>query len=184
MAEAYIGSILMFGGNFTIRGYAQCDGQLLPIAQNTALFSLIGTIYGGDGRTTFALPDLRGRAPIHMGHGPGLNTRAIGSRGGLETVPLTIAEMPSHTHSVAAQMHGKNVAPAAEDVENAFFSNAGSDEDVYTDDPSTTDWVNMGPGTVTVTEQSTGGSQPHFNMQPYLTINFQIALLGIFPSRN
>lgn len=188
MSEPFIGQIQPYGFNFAPRGWALCDGQLLPISSNTALFSLLGTIYGGDGRTTFALPDLRGRTPIHQGNGPGLSTRKIGSRGGEEWVTLNQAQMPAHDHTGQATLSGKvkcnsGAGNADTPVGNALatisrtnqYSNAGANAD-------------MGDGTVdahgNLTTTTAGGSMPHDNMQPYLTINYCIALVGLFPSRS
>jgi microcystin-dependent protein len=188
MSEPFIGQIQTYGFNFAPRGWALCDGQLLPISQNTALFSLLGTIYGGDGRTTFALPDLRGRAPIHMGNGPGLSTRKIGSKGGSEFVTLTEAQMPAHDHTGTANLSGKircnsGAGNVDSPVGNALaeidrvnqYSNAGPNADMHDDTVSASG---------NLTTATAGGSQPHNNMQPYLTINYCIALVGLFPSRS
>lgn len=180
MSEPFLGQIQMFGFNFNPRGWAKCDGQLLPISQNSALFSLLGTQYGGDGRTTFGLPGLRGRVPIHQGNGPGLLPKSIGSKGGQETVALNATEIPSHTHSAtgnakAAAGRGNNTAPAGRTWAGLARENAYSDATADTD---------MMADNVEVTVGNTGGSQSHNNMQPYLTVNFCIALTGIFPSRS
>ena len=172
MSEPFIGEIRMFGFQFAPRGWATCDGQLLPISQNSALFSLLGTIYGGDGRTTFALPDLRGRSPLHQGSGPGLTPRQIGNRGGAEQETLSSNQMPSHNH-------GFNISSS--------FGNIDSGSGALISTPGSSVFVNGSPANVTLaasTISNTGGSQPHNNMAPYLTINFCIALMGIFPSRN
>ncbi|MCZ4318147.1 tail fiber protein [Aequorivita viscosa] len=169
--EPFIGQIVMFGGNFAPRSWAFCDGQLLAIAQNTALFSILGTTYGGDGRTTFALPDLRGRVAMHPGNGPGLSQRRLGESGGAETHVLNITQMPSHNHPVVlnAKEEGDIDDPAnayvAGDGTNAF----GATQDVAMAAPT------MG---------NTGGGQAHNNIQPYTCVNYIIALQGIFPSRN
>lgn len=151
-----------------------CDGQLLPIAQNTALFSLIGTIYGGDGRTTFALPDLRGRTSLHMGTGAGLSNRTIGQRGGEETVTLTLNQIPGHSHAARAYSGGGGT----DSPQNAVWA---KEETVGALPYSTTS-----PNTTMSSNAigNTGGTQAHDNMQPFLTINYCIALLGIFPSRS
>lgn len=172
-AEPFIGEIKLFGGNFAIRDHAMCQGQLLSIAQNTALFALLGTIYGGDGQTTFALPDLRGRIPIHQGTGPGLTTRSIGQVSGSENVTLVTSEMPAHTHNLncnAATGSTTNPAnnfwagqPALLQYEAAATANSAMKSDAIS---------------------NTGGNQPHNNKQPYIAINYLIALFGIFPSRN
>lgn len=174
MANQYVGEIRMFAGNFAITGWAECNGQLLPIAQNTALFSIIGTFYGGNGVQTFALPDLRGRVPIHQGQGLGLSTYVIGEQGGSENITLLQTEIPAHNHLVngvgsgGTQASPVNGYPAIESTGTAFnYSTAAPTGQ-------------MSPATIV----NTGGSQPHSNIQPYLSITFLIALQGIFPSRN
>jgi microcystin-dependent protein len=172
-SEPFIAQVKAFGFNFAPRGWAFCDGQLLPIAQNTALFSLIGTIYGGDGRSTTALPNLQGRFVMHQGRGPGLTVRRLGERGGSETVTLTIAQMPSHTHSLMAdQDRGNTDAPGATSSlamhpRNNQYSTTAPD-------------VSMRTEAVGLT----GGGQPHNNMPPYQVVNFCIALQGLYPSRS
>jgi len=178
MSEPYVGQIQMFGFNFAPRGWALCDGQLLPIAQNTALFSLLGTIYGGDGRTTFALPDLRGRAAIHQGTGPGLSGRSIGSRGGVQSVTLNEAQIPSHDHSATANAVGP-AGNSNDALDNFWADDAGVSSGTYHSGPAT---GSMNAGAIQV--GAAGGGQAHENMQPFLTINFCIALVGVFPSRN
>lgn len=168
--DAFIGAIILFAGNFAPRGWAFCDGQLLSIAQNTALFSILGTTYGGDGRNTFALPDLRGRVPVHAGQGPGLPNITLGEEAGVPTVTLLITEIPAHNHLVAAFGSGGNSGAPNNGVP------AKASEDIYNSTADTTMAVNM--------IQPAGGSQPHDNMQPYLGLNFIICLEGIFPSRN
>jgi microcystin-dependent protein len=172
MSEPFLSEIKMFGFSFSPRGWALCDGQILPINQNQALFSLLGTTYGGDGRTTFALPDLRGRTPVHFGSGPGWNP-ALGSRGGEETVSLTTAQIPSHTHNLVATGDGAN-SPAPNDQ---FLAQSTATDPLYA---GATDLVAMDGQAVA----NAGGGQGHANMQPYLTLNFCIALQGVFPSRN
>ncbi len=168
--DAFIAEIMIFGGNFAVRGYALCDGQLLSIAQNTALFALLGTTFGGNGQTTFGLPDLRGRFPMHFGQGPGLSPRSLGEAGGVETVPLLSSQMPAHTHnSLASSAPGTTDAPSG-----AYPARPASSIPTY----GTTPDVAMGAGGVA------GGGQPHENMPPYLVLNFQIALQGIFPPRD
>jgi len=159
---------MMFAGNFAPRGYAFCSGQLLAISQNDALFALIGTIYGGDGVNTFALPNLQGRVPVGQGQGPGLSNHVIGELSGAETVTLNANQMPVHGHVVACNSDlGTSTDPT-----NNFWA-ASADLRPYTDQsPNTT----MFP--------AVGGNQPHDNMPPFLTINFVIALEGVFPSRN
>jgi len=173
MSEPFIAEIRIFAGNFAPRGWAFCNGQLLPISQNTALFSLIGTTYGGDGRTTTALPNLEGRAPMHPGRGPGLTDRRLGQQGGVETVTLTEAQMPNHAHQERANdRRARNEAPSA----TSTFGEAG--ETVFAPGSSTT--VPMADQAVS----ATGGSQAHNNMQPFLTLNYIIALVGLYPSRS
>ncbi len=165
MSEPYLAEIMMVGFNFAPRGWAFCDGQILPINQNQSLFSLLGTTYGGDGRTTFALPDLRGRTPIHVGSGHNL-----GQRSGEETHPLTVGEIPLHTHVAQASSSNAN-APVATDTVLAAVNN------LY---HAPQDLVALEPGTVA----NAGGGQGHENMQPFLTLGFCIALTGLFPPRN
>ena len=176
MSEPFLGEIKLVGWNFAARGYALCDGQLLPISQNTALFSLLGTIYGGDGRTSFGLPDLRGRVPMHFGNGPGLSSRQIGQRSGQERVTLTLSEMPNHNHNARLQAENRN-GNSDDPTNNMLAKSTGTfRSQVAADD------VPMNPASVV--SDNVGGSQSHDNMQPYLVLNYQIALIGIFPSRN
>ena len=174
MAEPFIAEIRIFAGNFAPRGWAFCDGQLLPIAQHTALFSLIGTTYGGDGRTTTQLPDLRGRSPMHPGTGPGLTTRRLGQAGGTSTHPLSVSEMTAHNHEAAAVT---SQATATKPADNLW---AATTEATYATAGPPGSLVPMADGVV----GDVGGSQPHNNRQPFLAINFIIALVGIYPSRN
>jgi microcystin-dependent protein len=166
--DPFLGEIRMFGGNFAPAGWATCDGQLLPIAQNTALFSLIGTIYGGNGQTTFALPDLRGRLPVHTGSG-----LAIGQAGGSETVTLTATNLPAHTHVANAASAGTTLGPASQ----YWAADPGENVAPYAAAPD----GNVMSGAAIGAQ---GGSQPHENMQPFLAITFIIALQGIYPSRS
>lgn len=175
MAEPFLGEIRLMGFNFAPRGWAFSDGQLLPISQNSALFSLYGTIYGGDGRTTFALPDLRGRVAIHEGHGPGLSNYVLGSKGGAETVTLTTANMPSHNHSPA--LHGE-VTPANQN--NPTGRMLGLHQGYA--DPKARDDVPMASGSIV--SSNIGGGQNFGIRQPYLTVNYCVALTGLFPSRS
>ena len=174
MSEPFIAEIKIFAGNFAPRGYAFCNGQLLPIAQNTALFSLIGTIYGGDGRTTTGLPDLTNRAPIHAGKGPGLTQRRLGYTGGQESVVLSEAQIPLHTHTPRASTseNGKSSDPSShvwgKGIGNEFYR------------PVTDINTRLSSQAI----GAVGGNQAHDNMQPYLTLNYIIALVGIYPSRN
>jgi microcystin-dependent protein len=180
MSEPFIGQITMFGGNFAPRGWALCDGQLLAINTNQALFSILGTTYGGDGRVTFALPDLRGRAPLHEGTGPGLTPRNLGSRGGAENVALGVNELPSHTHAMNDPTLKATANPAnTTDPTGAALAIAPAYND--SELPATA----MRDGSVEhPVPGAAGGGASHNNMQPYQVINFIIALQGIFPSRN
>ena len=172
MSEPFIAEIRIFAGNFAPRSWAFCDGQLLPISQNTALFSLIGTTYGGDGRSTTALPNLQGRIPMHPGRGPGLTSRRLGQRGGVEMVSLTEAQMPNHTHTLMAAVNpGDTSTP-----ENTALATAIGDN-VYGTSSSLVDMADQAL-------PNTGGSQPHNNLQPFLVMNFIIALQGLYPSRS
>ena len=173
MSEPFIAEIRIFAGNFAPRGWAFCDGQLLPIAQNTALFSLIGTTYGGDGRTTTALPNLQGRAPMHPGRGPGLTSRRLGQRGGVETITLTEAQMPNHTHTL---MSGNTPFNRTRDPVNNSLNRGVGGSQYQT---GTANLQNLASTALL----SAGGSQSHNNMQPFLTINFIIALVGVYPSK-
>jgi microcystin-dependent protein len=172
MSEPFIGEIRMFAGNFAPRGWAFCEGQLLPINQNQALFSILGTTYGGDGRTTFGLPDLRGRFPLHSGKGPGLTGRSLGERGGREGVQLTVDEMPSHAHTARA-----SADPGSRRKPGGRVCAVSSKSDRQ---------YNRSPGVDMHDEaiQPVGGNQAHDNMPPYLGLNYIIALTGIFPSRH
>ena len=169
--EPFIGEITLFAGNFAPRGWAFCDGQLLSINQNQALFSILGTTYGGDGRTTFGLPDLRGRTPIHAGTGPGLSTYRLGSKGGTETVTLTTAQMPSLSHNLEAHTgYGDTANP-----DGAI--NAKTSRPAY---KSSAPNATMSGSSIS----NTGGSQAHENRPPYVTVHYIIALQGVFPSRS
>ena len=173
MSEPFIAEIRIFAGNFAPRNWAFCDGQTLPIAQNTALFSLIGTTYGGDGRTTTALPNLQGRAPMHPGRGLGLTARRLGERGGTGTERITEAQMPNHTHTQrASDRRARGETPSSDST----FGDAG--ETTYAMGTSAVD--NMSQQAIS----DVGGSQAHNNIQPFLTMNFIIALQGLYPSRS
>ena len=167
--EPYIGQITMFAGNFAPRGWAFCDGQLLPISSHTALFSLLGTIYGGDGRTSFALPDLRGRLPVHAGNSPGLTQKLIGQKGGTENVTVTVNQMPVHTHTPQAT----NTPGSGSDPTGAVPAGATGGSYYTAAAPA----QEMNASAVS----SVGSGQPHSNMQPFLGIHFCIALLGYYP---
>lgn len=179
MSEPFVGQIMPVGFSFAPRGWALCDGQLLPISQNDALFSLLGTTYGGDGRTTFALPDLRGRVAVHAGHGPGLADRPLGQRGGAEQVALVATQMPSHTHTITSTVRVVDDTGNQRDPGGAYLARANDGESNYTDAKDTTGTL-AGVGS---TAETTGGSQPHENMPPYLVVNWCIALVGVYPSR-
>jgi microcystin-dependent protein len=168
----FVGEVQIFAGNYAPTGWALCDGQLMAIAQNTALFSLLGNTYGGDGISTFALPDLRGRVPIHPGQGNGLSNRNLGEVGGAETQTLSAAQMPSHTHTMGASAaNGATDSPGGRVLARApgAIPQYGATANV--------DLAAAAVG-------SSGGGQPHNNMQPYLTLNYIIALQGIYPSRS
>lgn len=175
--DGTIGEIRLFAGNFAPRSWALCYGQLLSIAQNTALFSILGTTYGGNGQTTFALPDLRGRTAFGTGQGPGLSNRDLGEQAGTETVTLIASEMPAHNHMLSVAdtpadktvPAGNSIAGVADVTENAMPSYKTATPDVA-----------LNPSTISIT----GGNQPHQNMPPYLGLNYIICMEGIFPSRN
>jgi len=169
MAEPFLGEIRIVGFNFAPLGWALCDGQLLPISQNTALFNLLGTTYGGDGTTTFALPNLQGRVPVHQGMGTGLSQRTLGESAGAERIKLTIVHIPKHHHSLDATTHEHTSANPAGHV----LARGGA----YGDAPPNTKLNEAAVGSV-------GGSEAHENLQPFLVLNFIIALQGIFPARS
>lgn len=175
MSEPFIAEIRIFAGNFAPRSWAFCDGQLLPVSQNTALFSLIGTTYGGDGRTTMALPDLQGRAPMQPGRGPGLTARRLGERVGVETVTLSEAQIPSHNHTARAV-----TSPAARGGPTNTRSLAESGGGDAYQSNTTANLVDLASQTLS----TTGGGQAHTNVQPYLVLNFIIAIQGLYPSRS
>src|ERR1043166_4827668 len=170
MADPFVAEIRIFPFNFAPKGWAWCDGQILPLSQNTALFSLLGTTYGGDGKSNFALPNMQGNAPMHPGQGPGLSLHDLGEMGGTETVSLLDSEIPSHNHQIRAQTvdQGDNRIPTPTlNLGNTAIYHAGPA-------PAQMDFSTMAPA---------GGDQPHNNMQPYLTLYFNIALQGVFPPR-
>jgi microcystin-dependent protein len=173
MADPFVAEIRIFPFNFAPKGWAWCDGQLLPLSQNTALFSLLGTTYGGNGKSNFALPDLQGRAPMHPGQGPGLSLHDLGETGGSETVTLLESEIPSHSHAVLAQINPANLA-APSPARSLARTSPGT---AYT--TSIASNVMMAPEMLA----PAGGDQPHNNLQPYLTFYFCIALQGVFPPR-
>jgi len=171
VADPFVAEIRIFPFNFAPKGWAWCDGQLLPLSQNTALFSLLGTTYGGDGKSNFALPNMQGNAPMHPGQGPGLSLHDLGEMGGSQTVTLLESEIPSHSHAVSVSLSdGTDQSPANEKL-------AGG--------------VGIGqyaaPGALVQLSQNAlppaGGDQPHNNLMPYLTLNFNIALQGVYPPR-
>jgi len=173
MSDQFVAEIRMFAGNFAPKGWALCDGQLMPISQNTALFSLLGTTYGGDGKSTFALPNLQGSAPLQQGQGPGLSLRDLGEIGGEQTVTLLNTEMAAHSHGVQGAAGGGQPGPA----NNAWASGQKGFGSLYA--PSSANNVPMNPAATSIT----GGDLPHNNMQPYQALTFIIALQGIFPPR-
>ena len=174
MADPFVAEIRIIPFNFAPKGWAWCDGQLLPLSQNTALFSLLGTTYGGDGKSNFALPNLQGRAPMHPGQGPGLSRHDLGEQGGIDAVALLQSEIPAHNHPVGAQnvALGGVAVPAPTTTlnrpasGNLFFAGSPAQAPMHG-----------------ITIQATGGDLPHNNMQPYLTLHFCIALQGVFPPR-
>ncbi|NNM23386.1 MAG: phage tail protein [Flavobacteriaceae bacterium] len=171
--DGVIGVIWMFGGNFAPRSWALCDGQLLSISQNTALFSILGTIYGGDGRTTFGLPGLRGRIPMHAGNGPGLTPRQLGQRSGTETVTLTTPQMPNHSHPTSVAVSTAN-GEESKSQGQIIANHAGA----FNEDPT------AGATLGGVTSGAVGGSQSHTNLQPFNVVNYVICLFGVYPSRS
>lgn len=172
MADPFVAEIRIFPFNFAPRGWAFCNGQLLPISQNTALFALLGTTYGGDGRSNFALPNLQGCAPMHPGQGPGLSLHDLGETGGSDTVTLLASEIPAHTHAwnTAAAENGEDRSPSGEALARPVGGKMYG---------AASGLVAMAATALNVA----GGGQPHNNLQPYLTCNFNIALQGVFPSR-
>lgn len=172
MSEPFIGEIRMFAGNFAPRSWAFCDGQLLAVSQNDALFSLLGTIYGGDGRTTFGLPDMRGRIPNHAGSGPGLSPRQLGQKFGSEQETLTTNQLPSHNHNMS--------------VSTDAGSQSSSNGEYLASSANVRVFRPAGPNTnlLGTSVANSGGSQAHNNVMPFLCVNFIIALFGIYPSRN
>lgn len=172
-SDPYLGEVFLFAGSYAPVGYAKCDGSLLPISENDALFTLIGTTYGGDGETTFALPDLRGRVPIHQGVGPNGINYQMGDNGGVEAVTLIPNQMPAHTHIAKGNLIADQVTPA-----NGYWS---------TDPFGNTAAYSTQAGNALMAADAldpVGGSQPHDNMQPYLGVTYIIALVGIYPPQN
>ena len=175
MSSPFVAEIRIFGFNFAPTGWAQCNGQLLPISQNTALFSLLGTFYGGDGKSTFALPNFEGSAPMHRGQGPGLSDRFVGESSGSDFVTLISSEMPLHTHTVSASSGAADQAGPGGRVWAQAVSDQGAFNYYNTTGPNI-----MNPFAF----QVAGGSLPHNNLQPYLVLNFCIAMQGVFPPRS
>jgi microcystin-dependent protein len=171
MSSPYVGEVRMFAGNFAPAGWALCDGSLIAISENTTLFNLIGTTYGGDGQSTFAVPDLRSRIPIHQGQGSGLSNYVIGANGGVETVTLTVNQIPGHSHPIIAE--NAVASTTATDPTNHLYGNGGTTE-LYS--------LHTGALSTMMQSASAGGNQPHTNVQPVLAINYIIALFGIYPS--
>ena len=175
MADPFVAEIRIFPFNFAPKGWAFCDGQLLPLSQNTALFSLLGTTYGGNGKSNFALPDLQGRAPMHPGQGPGLSLHDLGETGGSDTVTLLQSEIPAHAHTLRANTDFADVQSPTPARSLARSQNANAYK------------APAGQPVVALAAQAlapAGGDQPHNNLQPYLTLNFNIALQGVFPPRS
>lgn len=175
MADPFVAEIRIFPFNFAPRGWAFCNGQILPISQNTALFSLLGTTYGGNGQSTFALPNMQGSAAMHPGQGPGLSLRDLGEQSGTATVSLIVTEMPVHAHTVNGKVAGGTASPT--DMVWGTSSAAKVAANFYA--PAAPAPVNMNGGALAVA----GGSQPHNNLMPYNTLNFNIALQGVYPPR-
>ena len=171
MADPFVAEIRIFPFNFAPKGWAWCNGQLMPLSQNTALFSLLGTTYGGDGKSTFALPDLEGRAPMHPGQGPGLSLHDLGETSGSETVTLLESEMPAHSHALRASLDDANLA-----IPTSGRTLAKGSANLYLASNPNAQMAFQGLAPA-------GGDQPHNNMQPYLTLYFNIALQGVFPPR-
>lgn len=173
MSEPFVGEIRMFAGTFAPRGWAFCDGQLLAVSQNDALFSLFGTTYGGDGRTTFGLPEMRGRIPLHQGQGPGLSHRRLGSKGGSEKETLSINQLPNHSHTLNANTRKDNRS----EPQNNVLSDPNPDGRAYDD-------VTQNSVAASTSIDSSGGGLSHTNLMPTLCVNFIVALFGIYPSRH
>lgn len=180
MAEPFYAEIRLMPYSYAPRGWASCEGQLLQISQNTALFSLVGTMYGGDGRTTFGLPDLRHRAPMHSGRGPGLTQRLLSARGGYTKIVLNEFQIPSHTHNLQVSRGTRPEFDTPRSDALPHVLDAGGAQFSYKQDPDSSKNVQMS----TLALQDSGGSGYHENMQPYLGMNYCIALYGLYPSRS
>jgi microcystin-dependent protein len=172
MADPFVAEVRIFGFNFAPKGWAFCNGQLMPLSQNTALFSLLGTTYGGDGKSTFALPDMQGNAPMHPGQGPGLSLHDLGETSGSETVSLLESEIPAHAHTLRASSDDGDLA--APNQTRSLARSSGGFAYAPAQNLTQMAWQALAPA---------GGDMPHNNMQPYLTLNFCIALQGVFPPR-
>ncbi|MDH4393108.1 MAG: tail fiber protein [Aquabacterium sp.] len=172
MSQPFVGEVRLFAGNFAPAGWSFCDGSLYAISEAEALFALIGTTYGGDGQSTFAMPDLRGRVPVHQGTGNGLSTRTMGEPGGTETVALTTQQMPAHTHALRAS----SAAATGSAPGGAVLADTGAVNSYGSGTPSQA----MAAGALA----AQGGNQPHENMAPFLTVSYIISLFGIFPQQN
>ncbi len=182
MSQPFVGQIIMFGGNFPPNGWALCAGQLMPISENETLFNLIGTTFGGDGQSTFGLPDLQGRVPIHQGQGGGLSNYVIGQKAGAENVTVITQQLPQHTHTLLSNTSGTG-GTNQNPVSNAILSNVG-----ISGGPTTPPLAFKAPGGTQVTIANsavgqTGGSQPHNNIQPVIAVTYCISLFGIFPTQ-
>jgi microcystin-dependent protein len=175
MSNPFVAEIRIFPFNFAPTGWAFCNGQLLPLSQNTALFSLLGTTYGGDGKSNFALPNMQGNAPMHPGQGPGLSLHDLGETGGSDTVTLLDSEMPSHSHSLMANAFPATLGQGSPTTGLAHSAGGNAYQNV-----TNTNIVQMSSNTIA----PAGGDQPHNNLMPYLTLNFCIALQGVFPPRS
>ncbi len=175
MASPFVAEIRIFPFNFPPKGWAFCDGQILPLSQNTALFSLLGTTYGGDGKSNFALPNLQGLSPMHPGQGPGLSLHDLGETGGSDTVTLLESEIPAHSHSVNASSSGGSSNDPTNNVWAATLIGRQGQNSYSNTGGTTMSGTAIGPA---------GGDQPHNNLQPYLTLNFCIALQGVYPPRS
>lgn len=175
MTTPYVGEIRLFGGTFAPLGWMFCDGALLPISEYDTLFNLIGTTYGGDGQSTFALPDLRGRVPMHQGKGPGLTQRVLGEKSGTETVTLVSSQLPIHTHAATANSGAGNSASPGN---NVWAANSNTTALQFT--ASTASPASMNPAAIS----PVGGNQPHENRMPFVAVNYIISLFGIYPSQS
>ncbi|MEP3892154.1 MAG: tail fiber protein [Hellea sp.] len=182
MSQGFIGQIIIFAGNFAPRSWALCEGQLIAVNSNSALFSILGTIYGGDGRTSFALPDLRGRVALHAGNGPGLSDRRLGARGGQERITLTSQNMPAHAHGHTTQIHVVDDNANSPEAAGRALATATGSAELYTN--VATEGDTLRSDAATVSALPAGAQQAMGNDQPFLAMNFIICLFGTYPSRN